>query len=81
SYLTIVLILDKVRVDDGQWHYYEVRWFEKGAIDLFLDYEQYKWKFQNVTTSIMGKDVTLIYVGASRDGNKPMANFLTGCFK
>ncbi|CAL1544536.1 unnamed protein product, partial [Lymnaea stagnalis] len=29
----------------------------------------------------MGKDVTLIYVGASRDGNKPMANFLTGCVK
>lgn len=35
----------------------------------------------NTSTSVMGKVITRVYVGASSNGNKPMENFFIGCVK
>ena len=39
SYKDNSLILDSVRVNDGQWHYIEARWYQS-KMELWLDYGQ-----------------------------------------
>ena len=34
-----------------------------------------------MSTSVSGKTIEIVYVGASRKANLPMADFLTGCVK
>ena len=33
-------VFDSVPVDDGQWHYFEVRWPDNGDFIMILDYGQ-----------------------------------------
>ncbi|RUS82130.1 hypothetical protein EGW08_010104 [Elysia chlorotica] len=80
KYRTSVLTLGGVRVDNGQWHHLQVRWEGQTSLRMFLDYGVYDRRF-NMTTSVSGKTIEIVYVGASRTENLPMSNFFTGCVK
>jgi len=68
------------RVDDGLWHYLEVRWDRTARMDMFLDYGQFTTKF-NMSNPFGGKTIELVYIGASKEANKPLSNHFTGCVK
>ncbi|XP_012939635.1 cadherin EGF LAG seven-pass G-type receptor 1 [Aplysia californica] len=77
---TSEITFDTARVDDGQWHYFEVRWRVQGVVDMFLDYGQYNKKY-NISAPVGGKMIEMVYVGVSKDGLKPLENHFKGCVK
>ncbi|KAL5014369.1 hypothetical protein ScPMuIL_008639 [Solemya velum] len=75
-----VYTLDDVRVDDGQWHYFESRWESSTSVLLLLDYGQWKRR-ETIQSSILSQMITVVYVGAERQGNGPIINGFIGCIK
>ncbi|GFR69625.1 cadherin EGF LAG seven-pass G-type receptor 1 [Elysia marginata] len=80
KYRSSQLTLGGVKVDNGQWHNLQVRWDSQTSLQMFLDYGVYVRRF-NMSTSVSGKTIDFVYVGASKIDNLPIGNFFTGCVK
>ncbi|XP_070192612.1 cadherin EGF LAG seven-pass G-type receptor 2-like isoform X2 [Littorina saxatilis] len=79
SHGTNSVTLDSVRVNDGQWHYVEARWYHTN-LELLLDYGQ-RQKSITATESVSGRIIETVYVGGYREGNGPISDGFVGCVK
>ncbi|XP_046355288.2 cadherin EGF LAG seven-pass G-type receptor 1-like isoform X1 [Haliotis rufescens] len=73
------IVFDFRKVNDGKWHYFESRWFQ-GRQELTLDYGQLSMEVERAST-IKSSVVSMVYVGATRQGNEPVKNGFHGCVK
>ncbi|XP_033746006.1 LOW QUALITY PROTEIN: cadherin EGF LAG seven-pass G-type receptor 2-like [Pecten maximus] len=67
-----------VKVNDGQWHYFEVRWQDRGQLLFLLDYGHWQ-KVDSVMGSLQNQKIEQIYVGAERRGTGPISKGFDGC--
>ncbi|XP_041348330.1 cadherin EGF LAG seven-pass G-type receptor 2-like isoform X2 [Gigantopelta aegis] len=73
------ITFDHAQVNDGKWYYFETRWYQ-GRLEMFLNYGQLK-KAVEMTSTISGRSINMVYVGGHRIGNGPITNGLDGCIK
>ncbi|XP_064606055.1 LOW QUALITY PROTEIN: cadherin EGF LAG seven-pass G-type receptor 2-like [Liolophura sinensis] len=75
---TLSVVLDKLRVNDGKWHYVVARWSE-GQLIFSLDYGVIQ-KTIKVTTLTLGILVENVFVGGL-DKSVPNLSGFVGCLK
>ncbi|XP_062576129.1 cadherin EGF LAG seven-pass G-type receptor 2-like isoform X1 [Saccostrea cucullata] len=71
-------VFDYLPVNDGQWHYLEVRWPRNWEIILVMDYGHWQKK-ENITVLLSNKIVDRVYVGAMRENDGPISKGFVGC--
>ncbi|XP_021344023.1 cadherin EGF LAG seven-pass G-type receptor 2-like isoform X2 [Mizuhopecten yessoensis] len=67
-----------VKVNDGQWHYFEVRWQDRGQLLFLLDYGHWQ-KVDTVIGNLQNQRIEQIYVGAERIGTGAISKGFVGC--
>ncbi|XP_052061386.1 cadherin EGF LAG seven-pass G-type receptor 2-like isoform X1 [Mytilus californianus] len=72
-------VFDHVKVNDGSWHYFEVRWLKVSSeLIQILDYGHWTKTF-TIQSTIAGKQIQQVIVGGQRQGTGPVINQFTGC--
>ncbi|XP_061178872.1 cadherin EGF LAG seven-pass G-type receptor 2-like isoform X2 [Saccostrea echinata] len=71
-------VFDYLPVNDGKWHYLEVRWPRNWEIILVMDYGHWQKK-ENITVLLSNKIVDRVYVGAKRENDGPISKGFVGC--
>ncbi|ESO95836.1 hypothetical protein LOTGIDRAFT_231995 [Lottia gigantea] len=74
-----VVVFDVTKVNDGQWHYFESRWYP-GQLQMFLDYGQRKMVV-DMPSTVLEKVIQVVYVGGYHTDNSPIMNYFKGCVK
>uniref|UniRef100_K1PF79 Cadherin EGF LAG seven-pass G-type receptor 1 n=1 Tax=Magallana gigas TaxID=29159 RepID=K1PF79_MAGGI len=71
---------DYLPVNDGKWHYLEVRWPRLGEIILVMDYGHWQKK-EAISVSLNNKLIERVYVGAERENDGPITKGFVGCLE
>ncbi|KAK3103496.1 hypothetical protein FSP39_019621 [Pinctada imbricata] len=71
---------DYLPVNDGQWHYLEVRWPRQGQIILVMDYGLWQ-SLETMSSTIENKQIDKVNVGAQRFGTGPIEKGFIGCIQ
>ncbi|XP_060555146.1 cadherin EGF LAG seven-pass G-type receptor 2-like isoform X2 [Ruditapes philippinarum] len=73
-------VFDSIMVNDGNWHYFEVRWPDNGDFIMILDYGQ-RQILHKIQSTLEQKSVISVYVGALKVGVAEAENHFIGCVK
>ncbi|XP_053377924.1 cadherin EGF LAG seven-pass G-type receptor 1-like isoform X2 [Mercenaria mercenaria] len=73
-------VFNSVTVNDGKWHYFEVRWPDNGDFIMILDYGQ-RQILHKIQSTLEQKKILHVHVGALKVGPAQAENHFIGCVK
>ncbi|CAI9730365.1 cadherin EGF LAG seven-pass G-type receptor 2 isoform X1 [Octopus vulgaris] len=67
-------------VDDGQWHYVQTSWYQE-ELSITVDYINDTMEVGKISSDILGKDITRIYIGAYSKDSTNFTDYFVGCIR